>query len=253
MNWMIRMKILFVAAGFMAMCAVPSWAQMGDFEDMEDMKKRAREKMKERHAGENEGPGGPPMLVLIPPPDAEKPEGVEMSDDPEERHGQILETFFRMMDGDHSGELNFDELGSWAHPAPMMGPGMGGEMDEEMRQRMEEEIRHHVEQEIRHQLEEEMKHRMEEMRGGGDGGDGDGGGGDMEEEIRRRVEHELQQHMREMRREHMHRMAEELREMRRHENQLKEELSQIRNHIREMQENLEREEEEGQDGPPDME
>ena len=143
--------------------------------------------MKERHEGGNEGPGGPPMLVLIPPPDAEKPEDVEMSDDPEERHGQILETFFRMMDGDGSGELNFDELGSWAHPAPMMGPGMGGEMDEEMR------------------------------------------------------------------REHMHKMAEELRAMRRHENQLKEELSQIRNHIREMQENLEREEEEGQDGPPNME
>ena len=120
MSWVIRMKILFVAAGFLAMCAAPSWAQMEDFGDMEDMKKRAKDKMKERRGegGENEGPGGPPMLVLIPPPDAEKPEGLEMSDDPEERHGQILETFFRMMDGDGSGELNFDELGSWAHPAP---------------------------------------------------------------------------------------------------------------------------------------
>ena len=155
-----------------------------------------------------------------------------MSDDPEERHGQILETFFRMMDGDGSGELNFDELGSWAHPAPMMGPGMGGEMAEEMRHRMEEEIRRHVEQEIQHQLEEEMKRRMEEMAGG-EGGGGEGGG-DMEEEIRRRVQQELRQHMREMRLEHMQRMGEELREMRRNENQLKEELARIRDHIREM-------------------
>ena len=44
MNWVSRMKILFVAAGFVVMCALPSWAQMGDFGDMEDMKKtRQRE------------------------------------------------------------------------------------------------------------------------------------------------------------------------------------------------------------------
>ena len=246
MSWVNQLKILFVAAAFAAMCAAPSWAQMDGFPDM---KKRAKDKMQERR-GEHDGPQGPPMLVLVPPPDAEKPEDVEMSDDPEERHGQILETFFRMMDGDGSGELNFDELGAWAHPAPM-GPGMGGEMDEEMRRRMEEEIRRHVEEEIRHQLEEEMKRRMEEMRGG-EGGEG-GGGGDMEEEIRRRVEQELHRHMREMRREQMQRMREELREMHRHEMELKEELARIRDHIREMQNNLQREDDEGGDNIPGME
>ena len=52
------------------------------------------------------------MLVLIPPPDVEKPDDVEMSNDPEKRRGQIIGTVFRMMDGAGSAELNFDELGS---------------------------------------------------------------------------------------------------------------------------------------------
>ncbi len=81
--------------------------------------------MKERHEGGNEGPGGPPMLVLIPPPDAEKPEGVEMSDDPEERHGQILETFFRMMDGDHSGGAQLRRARILGAPGTYDGSGDG--------------------------------------------------------------------------------------------------------------------------------
>lgn len=58
--------------------------------------------------GEHDGP--PPMLVLMPPPDAEKPEGVEMSEDPEEAFHQMFGIFFDMMDQDGNGELNPDEL-----------------------------------------------------------------------------------------------------------------------------------------------
>ena len=54
--------------------------------------------------------GSPPMLVLMPPPDAEKPEGVEMSEDPEEAFHQMFDIFFDMMDQDGNGELNPDEL-----------------------------------------------------------------------------------------------------------------------------------------------
>ena len=57
--------------------------------------------MQQRH-GElehNEDLGRFTMLVLIPPPDVEKPDDVEMSNDPEKRRGQIIGTVFRMMDG----------------------------------------------------------------------------------------------------------------------------------------------------------
>jgi hypothetical protein len=122
--------------------------------------------------GEHDGP--PPMLVLMPPPDAEKPEGIEMSEDPEEAFHQMFGIFFDMMDQDGNGELNPDELRGWVHPPPHMdggmmegmeGPPMDGDMEEQIRH-LEEELRMiHEEQHMRY-IEELNHHRdriMEEI------------------------------------------------------------------------------------------
>jgi hypothetical protein len=130
--------------------------------------------------GEHDGP--PPMLVIMPPPDVEKPEGIELSEDPAERVHQIFDVFFGMMDEDGNGELNHDELDGWVHPPPHMdgvpppmgtmdgggmeGPPMGGEMEEHIRHLEEELRRVHQEQHMRY-IEELGHHRdriMEEIR-----------------------------------------------------------------------------------------
>ncbi|MFP6645735.1 MAG: hypothetical protein VCF24_19585 [Candidatus Latescibacterota bacterium] len=118
--------------------------------------------------GEHDGP--PPMLVIMPPPDVEKPEGIEMSEDPAEAFRQMFDVFFDMMDEDGNGELNHDELGGWVHPprhmdggpgGGMEGPPMGGEMEETIRH-LEEELRMvRQEQHMRHQ-EQHMRH-IEEL------------------------------------------------------------------------------------------
>ena len=69
------------------------------------------------HMGEHDGP--PPMIALMPPEGTEKPEGVEMTGDPEQDFPMMLEVFHSMMDHDGSGELSLDELAAWAHPGPM--------------------------------------------------------------------------------------------------------------------------------------
>ena len=138
--------------------------------------------------GEHDGP--PPMLVIMPPPDVEKPEGIEMSEDPAEAFHQMFDVFFDMMDEDGNGELNHDELDGWVHPPPHMdggpppmgtmdGGGMegpprpashqsveGGEMEEHIRHLEEELRRVHQEQHMRY-IEELGHHRdriMEEIR-----------------------------------------------------------------------------------------
>jgi len=131
--------------------------------------------------GEHDGP--PPMLVIMPPPDIEKPEGIEMSEDPTEAFHQMFDVFFDMMDKDGNGELNHDELDGWVHPSPMIGSvramspphmdgapppmgTMGGEMEEHIRHLEEELRRVHQEQHMRY-IEELGHHRdriMEEIR-----------------------------------------------------------------------------------------
>ena len=83
-------------------------------------------------ADHHEGGDHPPMLVLMPPPDVEKPEGVEMTGDPEEDFKTVFHTFFRLMDGDGNGELSPDELKGWVHP-PRMDGDRGEHMDGEGR------------------------------------------------------------------------------------------------------------------------
>ena len=171
------------------------------------------------HMGEHDGP--PPMIALMPPEGTEKPEGVEMTGDPEQDFPMILEVFHSMMDHDGSGELSLDELASWAHPGPMHGPGpmdgehmdgehMDGGMDEgmmeEMRHRIEEEVRHHIHMEMRGEMMERLRHEIEEAR-----------------------QHE--QHM--------------IRESEEHQAHMKAELQEIRDHIARMMEDLAREEQEG--------
>ncbi|HCV25662.1 MAG TPA: hypothetical protein DGN59_19565, partial [Candidatus Latescibacteria bacterium] len=78
--------------------------------------------------GHEGGGDHPPMLVIMPPPDTEKPEGVDqsMTGDPEQDFGIVFDTFFGMMDQDGNGELNMAELRAWVHPGPGPGgPGMG--------------------------------------------------------------------------------------------------------------------------------
>jgi hypothetical protein len=60
-------------------------------------------------------PDSPPKLILQPPEGTEKPEDVEMSEDPEEAKAQVVEIMFGMMDADGNGELNLDELRGWVH------------------------------------------------------------------------------------------------------------------------------------------
>ena len=119
--------------------------------------------------GEHDGP--PPMLVIMPPPDVEKPEGIEMSEDPAEAFHQMFDVFFGMMDEDGNGELNHDELGGWVHPPPHMdggpgggmeGPPMGGEREEHVRHLEEELHRVHQEQHMRHI--EELGHHRDRIR-----------------------------------------------------------------------------------------
>ena len=128
--------------------------------------------------GHEGGGDHPPMLVIMPPPDTEKPEGVEMTGDPEQDFGIVFDTFFGMMDQDGNGELNMDELRAWVHPGPgpggpgmgeHHGPGMpgmgehegmmGGDMGEKVRMLEEELRRVHEEQRMRH--EEEMRRHRE--------------------------------------------------------------------------------------------
>ncbi len=143
--------------------------------------------------GEHDGP--PPMLVIMPPPDVEKPEGIEMSEDPAEAFHQMFDVFFGMMDEDGNGELNHDELDGWVHPPPhrvfgaammdggpppmgtmdgggMEGPPMGGEMEEHIRHLEEELRRVHQEQHMRYieelghhrdRIKEEIRHMREEQ------------------------------------------------------------------------------------------
>ncbi len=141
--------------------------------------------------GHEGGGDHPPMLVIMPPPDTEKPEGVEMTGDPEQDFGIVFDTFFGMMDQDGNGELNMDELRAWVHPRP--GPGgpgmgehdgpgmpgmgehegmMGGDMGEKVRMLEEELRRVHEEQRMRHEeemrrhrkrMQEELRHAREEQ------------------------------------------------------------------------------------------
>ena len=110
--------------------------------------------------GEHEGP---PILILVPPPDAEKPEGLEMSEDPEESFRQLFDAFFQMMDQDGNGELNHDEMAGWVHPPHRDGGegmgdgdgmGDGGDMGEHVR---------HLEEELRRVHEEQHRRHIEEI------------------------------------------------------------------------------------------
>ena len=191
--------------------------------------------MGEEHMGEHDGP--PPMIALMPPEGTEKPEGVEMTGDPEQDFPMILEVFHRMMDSDGSGELSLDELASWAHPLDGPGPmdeGMmdGGMMDEgmmeEMRRHMEEELRHQIEEEVRHHIDMEMHHEMME---------------------RHREHLEQMRHEVEEARQHEQNMIRESEEQQAH---MQAELQEIRDHIARMmeevrhgEEELAREEQEG--------
>lgn len=156
--------------------------------------------------GHMDGEEHPPMLVLMPPPDVEKPDGVEMTGDPEEDFRMVRRVFFDMMDTDGDNRLSREEMRDWVHP-PMMGPpgdhgdmgehmdGPGGDASEHVRQleeelerlhreRMEDhrrEMAHHREriaEEVRH-LREEQQRIAEHLR-------------EMEEEGRR-IEEEMQQ------------------------------------------------------------
>ncbi len=174
------------------------------------------------HEGGEGHDGPPPMLVLMPPPDTEEPEGVEISENPEEAFGQIADIFFDMMDTDGNGELNRDELMAWLAPPPMHDEGMGhdkgGEMHgegmdmEEMRRQIEDEIRHQIHMEMREEHLMHMRHEIEEMRN-----------------------HE--QHMRD-----------EMQEMQRHRDEVQQELTRIREEIGRMEEEVQRMEEEGPEG-----
>jgi hypothetical protein len=136
-------------------------------------------------ADHHEGDDHPPMLVLMPPPDVEKPEGVEMTGDPKEDFRTVFRTFFQLMDQDGSGELSRDELRGWVHPGP--GPGMGehddgmmgdhedmgehdgmgdGDMAEEIRMLKEELRRVHEEQRMRHRehMQEQIQRAREHLR-----------------------------------------------------------------------------------------
>ena len=162
------------------------------------------------HDGGPEHEGPPPIVLLTPPEGAEKPEGVEMTGDPEQDWPVVLETFHSMMDADGSGDLSLDELASWAHPGPMHGPGPGpdGHMPDEA------ELRQHIEDEIRHRIHMEMQDEMMERH-------------------REQLEH----------------MRHEIEEMRGHEARLNEEAQEVRQHIANMLEELRRGEEELAQGP----
>ncbi len=86
-------RTIFVIAGIMLMVPVTGIAQ-------------------------EDGPDHPPILGLMPPPGTEKPEGVEMSDDPATMMDQLVKVFFGMMDVDNSGELSLDELHAWVVALP---------------------------------------------------------------------------------------------------------------------------------------
>jgi hypothetical protein len=194
MNSLKKTKILLILASFLCASLTPTLADHHE-SDMHD--------------------GPPPMLVLMPPSDIEEPEGVEISENPEEAFGQIANIFFDMMDVDGNGELNRDELMAWLSPPPMDGEGMHGEgmdgedMDmEEMRRRIEEEIRHEIHMQMREEHLSHMRHEIEEMR-----------------------EHE--QHMRD-----------EVEEMQRHREEMQQELARIRDDIVKMEEELKNMEEE---------
>ncbi len=151
----------------------------------------------------HEGGDRPPMLVLMPPPDVEKPEGVEMTGDPEEDFRTIFRTFFRLMDQDGSGELSPDELRGWVHPGP--GPGMG-EHDGMMGDRGD------------------MGGGMMGDRGGMGDGMGGGMGGDLAEKVRR-----LEERLRQVNEERRMRHEEQIRRAREH-------LAQLEENARRMQE-----------------
>lgn len=200
MNGLKKTKILLILASFLCASLTPALA--------------------DHHEGDmHDGP--PPMLVLMPPPDTEKPEGVEISENPEEAFGQIANIFFDMMDVDGNGELNRDELMAWASPPPMHDGGMDGEsMDmEEMRRRIEEKIRHEMHMQMREEHLSHMRHEIEKMRN-----------------------HE--QHMRD-----------EVEEMQRHREEMQQELARIRDDIVKMEEELKKMEEDGPEGgePPSEE
>lgn len=180
-------------------------------------------------ADNHEGGDRPPMLALMPPPDMEKPEGVEMTGDPEQDFQMLFDVFFRMMDQDSSGELNMDELRGWVHPPPMgPGPGMDGDHDGQMG---------------------DGQMGDGQMHDGGMGEhDGMMGDGDMaekvrrlEEELRRVREEQHKRHMDEMRN-HRERLVEQIRHAR-------EEQQRIADHLRQMEEDARRLEEEMQKPP----
>ena len=174
---------------------------------------------------DNHGGGDhPPMLALMPPPDMEKPDGLEMTGDPEQDFQMLFDAFFGMMDQDGSGELTMDELRGWVHPPPMgPGPGMDGDHDGPM--------------------------RGGQMRDGRMGEhDGMMEGGDMAEKVRR-LEGELRRVHEEQHRRHMEQMRnhrEQLTEQIRH---AREEQQRIADHLRQMEEDARRLEEEMQKPP----
>lgn len=171
----------------------------------------------------------PPMLVLMPPPDVEKPDGVEMTGDPEEDFRTVFRAFFRMMDQDGNGELARDELRDWVHPPrmPEMGdhdggmgmpgmpggmPGMGrpdGDMEEHMDGEMAEKVRE-LKEELRRLREEQHKRRVEQMR------------------------------------EHRSRLQEQIRHAREEQQRIADRLRQMEEEARKMEEEMER-------GPEEME
>jgi hypothetical protein len=156
------------------------------------------------HEGMEEHDGPPPMLVLMPPPDVEKPEGVEISEDPEEAFQQIFDVFFEMMDHDGNGELAHGELAGWVHPPPHMGEHMEGEHMEGGDGELMEKIRM-LEDELHHIHMERREHAIMELN-----------------EHRDHIEEELA-HMRE---EHA-RMAEHMQEMEEEAKRVAEELERI--------------------------
>lgn len=66
-----------------------------------------------------------PVLTLAPPPGTEKPEGFQVSGNPEEARQQIVDMFFDMMDVNGDGALSKEELKAWVVLPPFM-PGMPG-------------------------------------------------------------------------------------------------------------------------------
>jgi len=173
--------------------------------------------------------GPPPIIMLVPPEGKEKPEGLEMPDDPREAFEVILKVFYRMMDSDGNGSLNMGELAEWAQPGPMgmMGPdcmhGDGMDMDGMHNDGMGRGDADHDDMDRRN-----ADHDGEEMEPG------------MIDELRERIRHEVRA---EIHREHLQNMIEQMRDR---GQQMREEIQRNEEEIARMQQDMEQMKNEGE-------